>query len=81
MHELRACFAEADITPDRPVSLLGYFTDRRSQGALDRLHCRLAAFSSGKKRLLLVQIDSCLFGAGDASRLARAGRHVREARG
>lgn len=77
MHELRACFAEADITPDRPVSLLGYFTDRLSQGALDRLHCRLAAFSSGRKSLLLVQIDSCLLGADDASRLARAASQAR----
>jgi neutral ceramidase len=72
MPELRASFAQVDITPDRPVSLLGYFTDRRSEGVLDRLHCRIAAFSSGKQRLLFVQIDTCLFTAKDATRLAHA---------
>ena len=72
MPELRLSLAQADITPDRPVSLLGYFTDRRSQGILDRLSCRLAALSSGSQRLLFVQVDTCLFGAEDARSLAHA---------
>ncbi len=72
MRELAVCFHRIDITPDRPVSLLGYFTDRISKGTLDRLHCRLAALSIGQERLLFVQIDSCLFGRADAERLALA---------
>jgi neutral ceramidase len=72
MPELQVCFRRIDITPDRPVSLLGYFTDRISEGALDRLHCRLAALSVGQERLLFAQIDSCLFGRADAERLALA---------
>ncbi len=69
---LRGAFAREDITPDGQVSLLGYFTDRRSEGVLDRLHCRLARLSSGSGQLLFVQVDSCLFGSGDAARLAAA---------
>ena len=72
MHELEVCFRRIDITPDRPVSLLGYFTDRISEGTLDRLHCRLAALSVRQERLLFVQIDSCLFGRADAEWLALA---------
>ena len=72
MPELHASFAQVDITPEQPVSLLGYFTDRRSEGVLDRLHCRIAAFSSGEQRLLFVQMDTCLFTAVDAARLAHA---------
>ena len=72
IRDLEVCFRRIDITPDRPVSLLGYFTDRISEGTLDRLHCRLAALSLGQERLLFVQIDSCLFGRADAERLALA---------
>jgi hypothetical protein len=72
MRELEVCFRRIDVTPDRPVSLLGYFNDRISEGALDRLHCRLAALSDGRERLLFVQVDSCLFGRADAERLALA---------
>jgi neutral ceramidase len=68
----RASFTREDITPEGQVSLLGYFTDRRSEGVVDRLHCRLACLSHGKERLLFVQVDSCLFGSEDAARLAAA---------
>ncbi len=72
MSALRAAFARVDITPDRQVSLLGYFTDRKSEGILDRLHCRLALLADDGHRLLFVQVDSCLFGSDDAARLASA---------
>jgi hypothetical protein len=72
MSALRASFARVDITPERQVSLLGYFTDRRSQGILDRLHCRLALLGDGSQRLLFVQVDSCLFGSDDGCRMASA---------
>ncbi len=72
MRDIVASFRSIDITPDRPVSLLGYFTDRISEGVLDRLHCRLASIADGHERLLFLQVDSCLFGRVDAERLARA---------
>jgi hypothetical protein len=72
MSELRASFAREDITPDRQVSLLGYFNDRRSEGVLDRLHCRLAFFTDGRVRFLFVQVDSCLFSIEEAARFASA---------
>jgi len=72
MKDLRACFRRIDITPDRPVSLLGYFTERISEGILDPLHCRLAALYQGDASLLFVQVDTCLMGARDAKALAAA---------
>lgn len=107
---LRAVFRTIDITPDCPVSLLGYFNDRISTGVLDPLYCRLAAFAGegsspirggghwasrrpalaccgrpGRprtcraserpvpvRRLLFVQIDTCLIENGFAWLLRRA---------
>ena len=76
---LRAIFRRIDVTPSYPVSLLGYFNDRLSEGVLDPLHCRLAAFLGtgrlpGRRaaRLLFVQIDSCLFDQAFAWSLGRA---------
>ena len=72
---LRAIFRRIDVTPSYPVSLLGYFNDRLSEGVLDPLHCRLAAFlgTGGRAaRLLFVQIDSCLFDQAFAWSLGRA---------
>ncbi len=72
---LRAVFRRIDVTPSYPVSLLGYFNDRRSEGVLDPLHCRLAAFQDAGRpaaRLLFVQIDSCLFDQAFAWSLGRA---------
>ena len=78
---LAAVFRRIDITPAYPVSLLGYFNDRISEGVLDPLYCRLAAFRdlSARRqsrvspgRLLLVQIDTCLFDQAFAWSLRRA---------
>jgi neutral ceramidase len=79
---LRAVFRRIDVTPSYPVSLLGYFNDRLSEGVLDPLHCRLAAFLDagrrraasrcGTGRLLFVQIDACLFDQAFAWNLGRA---------
>ncbi len=76
MGELRASFASIDITPDHPASLLGYFTDRVSQGVHDRLWCRLAALGDGERRLLFVQVDTCLMETGDARRLKEQAAHA-----
>jgi hypothetical protein len=58
-----------DITPDYPVSLLGYFNDRVSTGVADPLFCRVLAIGSGGARLLIVQIDNCLIPTVDAEGL------------
>ncbi len=85
---LQAVFQRIDVTPSYPVSLLGYFNDRVSGGVLDPLYCRLAAFRdprvrgprarrgavslSARSRLLLVQIDTCLFDQAFTWSLRRA---------
>ncbi len=89
---LGAVFQRIDITPSYPVSLLGYFNDRVSEGVLDPLYCRLAAFRSpgrgqggrraaapdgltrpaALRRLLVVQIDACLFDQAFTWSLCRA---------
>jgi hypothetical protein len=58
-----------DITPDHPVSLLGYFNDRISTGVADPLFCRVLVINSGSARLLIVQIDNCLIPTVDAEDL------------
>jgi len=73
---LAAVFQRIDITPSYPVSLLGYFNDRVSTGVADPLACRLAAFAArsplSAARLLIVQIDTCLFDDAFAWTLRRA---------
>jgi len=54
-----------NITPDYPVSLIGYFNDRVSKGKLDSLFCRLAAIKQNSNHLLFIQIDNCLIMHGD----------------
>jgi neutral ceramidase len=58
-----------DVTPDYPVSLLGYFNDRVSTGVIDPLYARLLAVRKGSYRALLVQVDSCLIPTADAEYL------------
>jgi neutral ceramidase len=61
--------AKLDITPDYPVSLLGYFNDRLSTGVVDPLYARLLAVRKDTSRALLIQIDSCLIPTSDAQLL------------
>ncbi|MBZ5583205.1 MAG: neutral/alkaline non-lysosomal ceramidase N-terminal domain-containing protein [Acidobacteriia bacterium] len=51
--------ARVDITPDKPVALMGYSNpeQRLSQGVHDLLYARAIAFRSGAKRLVLVSCD------------------------
>ena len=58
-----------DITPQGPVSLLGYFNERISTSILDPLFCRMAALRCGTRHLLFIQIDSCLIMAEDAEQI------------
>ena len=61
--------ARYDITPDYPVSLLGYFNDRVSTGVIDPLYARLLAVRKDTSRALLIQIDNCLIPTEDAEQL------------
>ena len=63
---LRAGFIRTDITPDYPVSVLGYFNDRISEGVLDRLYLRAATIVLNEKKLLFLQIDNCTIPYDDA---------------
>lgn len=67
--ELYAGVARFDITPDYPVSLLGYFNDRISTGIHDPLYCRLLALSGNGAHIMIVQIDTCLVPTSDAEYL------------
>jgi len=69
MNNLLVQFKKVDITPAYPVRLAGYFNERISDGVLDRLHLRLAAFELGGKRLLFIQVDSCAIPTGEADEI------------
>jgi neutral ceramidase len=69
MSDLKVHFRKVDITPDYPVRLAGYFNERLSDGVLDPLHMRLAAFELGGSRLLFIQVDSCAIPPGDADEI------------
>ena len=59
----RAAAARVDITPDTPKWLSGY-QPRQSDGVLDRIYHRVAAFDSGDVQFYLVSSDLCLFSPG-----------------
>ena len=56
---LRAGSAKVDITPEKPVVMLGYVARgvNLSNGIHDRLYARAVAFENNGKRLLLVSAD------------------------
>jgi len=59
---LRAAVVSADITPAKPVTMVGYDSRKGlSQGIHDPLAARVAAFESGGHRLVLVSLDNCGF--------------------
>ncbi len=62
----KAGFRKLDITPDYPVSIIGYFNDRISEGALDRLYLRAAMISANNKNLLILELDTCCIPNDDA---------------
>lgn len=56
--EFKAGFARVDITPPLGVYMPGYYQDRRAKQVLDPLQINLVAFSDGKKRAMVAQIDT-----------------------
>ena len=50
-----------DITPKSPISMIGYFNNRISEGILDPLYVRILALTDSVQSFLFIQIDTCLF--------------------
>lgn len=55
--ELKAGFAERDITPPEPFPMAGYFHERLSEGTADPLLARAAVFSDGRSQAAIVICD------------------------
>jgi hypothetical protein len=64
-------FKKVDITPSYPVRLAGYFNERPSDGVLDPLYLRLAAFKMGESHLVFIQVDNCAILSEDADEIRR----------
>ena len=64
--ELKAGFARVDITPPMGSFMPGYFKDRRAKEVLDPLQINCVAFSDGKRKALVMQVDT--EGISDATR-------------
>ena len=77
-----AGFMKLDITPAYPVSIIGYFNNRISEGALDRLFLRAAMISHDSKNLLILEIDNCCIPNEDAddikNEIAALGRFTKD---
>jgi neutral ceramidase len=58
--QFRASAVKVDITPETPQWLSGY-QERKSDGVLDPIYHRVAAFAAGDMQLYLVSSDLCLF--------------------
>jgi hypothetical protein len=56
----RASAVKVDITPQSPQWLMGYQA-RQSDGVLDNIYHRVAAFDSGDAQFYLISSDLCLF--------------------
>jgi neutral ceramidase len=56
---LLAGIAETDLTPSRPYGLAGYYHERKSTEARDRLHAKAIVFRQGSEQAALVMCDLC----------------------
>jgi hypothetical protein len=54
---LKAAGGKVDITPDNPVYIAGYGSNRKSTGVHDRLMARCLVLEQGKTRLAIVSCD------------------------
>ncbi len=57
----RAAFAQADITPDFPVELIGYFRPEPVQAVLHRLYAQLLLWEREGERFCLLSLDTLGF--------------------
>src|SRR5205085_2171829 len=55
--DLRAGYAEADITPPLGGSMAGYFKDRKATGVLDPLKVKALAVAGGGESVAVVACD------------------------
>ncbi len=68
---LLAGFEKVDITPNYPVSIIGYFNERISEGILDPLYSRIAAFEKDGKKVLIIEIDQCCLPKEDSDTIKK----------
>lgn len=57
--DLLAGVSEADITPEQPYGLSGYYHERLSTGTRDRLLARTLVLRQGNESVALVECDLC----------------------
>jgi len=69
---LKAGFAEVDITPTGVVHLLGYFTERLSDEALDPLFAKAAVLDDGHSTAAILVLDSAAVVKDDAQTIRHA---------
>ncbi|MFW6139559.1 MAG: hypothetical protein ACOC7U_10375 [Spirochaetota bacterium] len=60
-----------NITPGYSTPLLGYFTQRISEGVMDSLYCRLLQVKTNYNTFLFIQIDNCLLPEGYANSIRK----------
>jgi predicted neutral ceramidase superfamily lipid hydrolase len=70
--KLKIGWAQADITPDEPVYIIGQFHARVSEGVLDPITATALVLDSGDEHVVLVSIDTVA--VGEALREAIAER-------
>ena len=56
--EFMAGYAKTDITPPLGVFMPGYYKDRRAKEILDPLEVVCVAFSDGKTKAVVMQLDT-----------------------
>ena len=57
---LEAGFGVAEITPEKPMRMAGYFNERVSDGTLDPLLAKAVVFRQGEQHAALVFCDLCM---------------------
>lgn len=68
--ELKAGAATADITPEWPVYLGGYYyVNTRSKGVHDPLHARILALNDGQNTVVMISLDVVIMGGVFATEL------------
>ena len=65
MKQLKAGFAQVDITPEMGIDVMGYFIPRKADGVLDPLHVRALALQMGDQTVVMLAADLCNVGGNN----------------
>lgn len=57
---MKCGFCKKVITPPLGTPIVGYYEERLTQGVIDDLYVRAAAFVSGEKTAVIIEIDVCM---------------------